>query len=158
MWWRWHQFTFHEILIWLRDLLCLFFVLLSIWIKLHIIGFAYSFIKSTVLQKNSLAYNFLFWLITLALKKIAPFTSWVFSLFLPHPLCCFALKVNAFYIRFIFHSAYKFFIVDSRNVFHFLYLIWGITLICILFHFFILRNTTYPQYNLGLERGRIQLA
>lgn len=58
----------------LRDFFCFFFASVAIWLKLHIIGFAYSFIKSIVLQKNAPSYDFLFQLLPFPWKEIGPFT------------------------------------------------------------------------------------
>ena len=75
------QFIFHEIHLTLRDLFSFFFVLVALWLKLLIIGFVYSFIKSAVLMKNALAYGFLFCL--LVEKKLLHLQSKFFPCFSP---------------------------------------------------------------------------
>lgn len=110
----------------LRDLFCFFFALVAIWLKLHIIGVAYSFIKSTVLQKNVLAYDFLWQLLPFPWKEIAPLTRWIFPSFPPILFLALPQRKMHFYIHFGKH--YKFFMAYSIKVFHLVCLDWDSSL------------------------------
>lgn len=149
LWCRQQRFIFHEAFTWLKRLVLFLLSLFAIWLKVHIIDFAYSFIKFTVLQKNALAYDFFHWFLPFPWKGITLFIRWIFSLFFPHPLSCCASKMN-----FLIHSAWihcGFQKCFSLVLFRLRYFID----VCLLLHFPILRNRTYPQYNLGLGCGRI---
>lgn len=133
----------------LRDLFCFFFALVAIWLKLHIIGFAYSIIKSIVLQKNALSYDFLFQLLPFPWKEIGPFTRWIVLCFSPFSfLLCLKDKciLHSFWKSLqVFHGAfYKGFSLVVCRLRYF-------TGVCLLLHFLILE--TVLSVALVLDRG-----